>query len=154
MKEEKTPWNPSRKATARVKEPILPWEECVYCESPVEIAHHKDVYGKAYSEWPWVYRCTNPRCEAMVGMHPFTNLPLGTLATKPMRDARMWAKKPFTHYWKVCLKGARAEGYRHLAEEMGIDQSLCHFGMFDEEQCRQAKAAADRLIRRFNGDES
>lgn len=126
---------------ARVENPLPPPIFCHHCGSRVEIKHHEEVYGKVCSEWPWVYRCADEmpgvECDAMVGMHPFTNIPLGTLATKPLREARQRAKALFEPLWinEHDRIQSRARAYGWLAEQLGIPQEECHFGWFDLAQC-------------------
>ena len=57
----KSPWHPSVKATKRVLN-VLPAPTEHECGTPVEIAHHNQVYGREYSDWPWMYRCA--KCDA------------------------------------------------------------------------------------------
>lgn len=130
----KSPWHPSRKAIQRVPDP-LPAPTVHTCGKPVEIAHHTEVYGKVYSEWPWMYRCM--ACDATVGMHPFTGIPLGTLANKELRRARTVSKQPFEQVWQGGLM-TRTEAYQRLAQHLDIAVDQCHFGLFDEDQCRIA----------------
>lgn len=131
----KTPANPSKKATARVKNPLPAPTNCHLCSGSVRIGTHEEVYGRNFSEWPYVYLCEC--CGAYVGLHPFTAIPLGTLADKPTRDARKSCKLPFERIWK---SGAmtRTEAYQWLARKMGIPVHECHFGWFTAEQCRAA----------------
>ena len=136
----KTPWNPSRRATARVLNPLPAPTVHDACGSSVEIVHHIDVYGREYSEWPWMYRCA--KCDARVGMHPFTAIPLGTLADKALRDARKANKLPFERLWQE-RRMTRTEAYALLAAHLGITVNECHFGWFTSEQCRAAGAWAD-----------
>ena len=128
----KSPWNPSRKAITRVPDPLPPPISCSLCGGPVDVSHHDRIYGRAYSDWPWVYACTC--CDARVGMHPFTPFPLGTMADADLREARKTSKAPFESIWK---SGAmqRGDAYAALASHMGIPISACHFGMFDHAQC-------------------
>lgn len=142
---QKTPWNPSRKALKRVG-PSLPIpRSCPFCQSKVKISTHKEVYGKDYGDWPWVYRCEH--CDAQVGMHPFTNLPLGTLADKELRNARKRCKAPFESLWRN-QQMSRSEAYSALAEHLKISVSACHFGWFDAEQCEEARKWAASMIKR------
>lgn len=136
MADIKTPANPSRKAIARVKNPLPVPAECRFCKSSVQIATHREVYGRDYSDWPYIYLCDS--CGACVGMHPFTNIPLGTLADKATREARKNSKKPFEILWR---KGnmTRTEAYTWLADQLGIAADECHFGWFDISQCEQAE---------------
>lgn len=135
----KNPWNPSRRATARVLNPLPVPTVHEACGSAVEVAHHNDVYGREYSDWPWMYRCA--RCDATVGMHPFTNIPLGTLADKALRDTRRACKAPFETLWTQHHM-TRDQAYAALAQHLGIPVGECHFGWFTREQCEQAAAWA------------
>ena len=140
----KSPWHPSAKAVKRVLNP-LPAPTVHTCGKPVEIAHHDQVYGREFSEWPWMYRCK--ACDASVGMHPFTGIPLGTLADKALRDLRKAAKQPFEQLWKRALL-SRGDAYAALARHLDIEVSACHFGWFDAERCAAAKAWAEAFLKK------
>lgn len=134
MQEQKTPWNPSQKAIARVKDVLPIPQRCHLCgHEEVAIVGHKEIYnGKEYGEWPWAYQCRG--CRAYVGMHPFTNLPLGTLANEELRQARVSGKEPFEKLHKSG-KMSRNDAYAALADHLGIEKNECHFGWFDAEHC-------------------
>lgn len=146
MSEQKTPWNPSRKATARVKNPLPPITECPHCGSKVNIEPNSTVYrGRSYGEWPWVYVCEDDECDSYVGLHPYTSIPLGTLANKQIREARKRSKAVFNQYMNE--KGiGRSQAYSNLAQCMGIDVNDCHFGWFDVQQCDEAQTHLHDLI--------
>ena len=132
----KSPWMPSLTATLRVKDPAPVPETCECCgSSKVECVHHDEVYGREYGEWPWMLRCET--CEATVGLHPFTNIPLGTLATKVMRKARIAAKEAF--YAAMTAKGlTKDEGYAWLTKTLELKSAKeCHIGLFGVEQCKK-----------------
>lgn len=135
-----TPWNVSRRATAKVKDPLPTPEKCNCCNSSaIEIVENSAVYnGKTYGKYPWVYLCTD--CRAYVGLHPFTNIPLGTLANEEMRAARKRAKSFFIPLYE---SGdiIRDEAYARLAKKLGIDEAACHFAMFDIALCKRAERA-------------
>lgn len=133
---DKTPWNPSRTATKRVKDPLPIPSECNMCGGNVRIATHDEIYGMDYGDWPWVYFCD--ACGSYVGMHSSTNIPLGTLADKETRCARSDCKKPFNDLWKKGFM-TRTEAYKWLAEKLNIPISKCHFGFFTAQMCNQAK---------------
>mgnify|MGYP001597063774 FL=1 len=146
--EEKTPWNPSKKATKRVKDPIDAPTKCPHCQGQVGIKKNSVVYnGKCYGEWPWIYMCLDRSCDSYVGMHPFTNIPLGTLANHEIREARKKAKAKFQSL-SAGLDLRRDVMYQMLADEMGIKKKDCHFGHFDVQQCEFAEAACFNL--KFN----
>ena len=109
----------------------------------VEIVHHDDLYGRSYGDWPWAYRCKG--CGSYVGMHPFTNIPLGTLATTEMREARKRCKSPFEALYKSG-RLTRSDAYKRLAEKLGIEHEACHFGWFDVEMCLKAEQAAREIF--------
>ena len=129
-----SPWNPSRRAIARVKNPLPTPTECPYCAGKVSIVNNSEIYGRAYGEWPWAYRCGG--CGAYVGMHPFTAIPLGTLADAPTRQARSRAKDAFNPLWQSGQM-TRSEAYAWLAARLGIATAACHIGWFDAETCQR-----------------
>lgn len=131
-----TPFNPSRSAAARVRDVLPIPEECPHCGGPVEICLNSAIYGgRTYGEYPWVLRCVGD-CDAHVGFHPFTAIPLGTLATGPMRTARQAAKAEFNPTWQGG-RMTRSQAYGRLAAAMRMPVSQCHIGWFTVEQCEQ-----------------
>lgn len=136
----KTPQNPSRKAVKRVANPLPVPTTCHYCGGDVKCDHHNDVYGQEYGDWPWMYRCQNTACGAYVGLHQFTNIPLGTLANKALRDARHTAKNLFNPIWQGFKyverrRIARTKAYEWLAGQLNIPTAECHFAWFDLPTC-------------------
>ena len=139
MKTEVTPWNPSRRATARVTNPLPVPEVCPHCGENCKIVSNAEIYGQEYGEWPWVVLCTG--CSSYVGLHPFTGIPLGTLATPEIREARKRAKTAFNALWQQGGM-SRREAYSWLASELGISNvNECHIGWFDVEQCNEVVKA-------------
>lgn len=145
--EEKTPWNPSKKATARVKDALPAPTKCPHCGGQVGIKKNSVVYnGRTYGEWPWVYMCLNRgHCDSYVGMHPFTNIPLGTLANPEIRESRKKVKNIFYAYLDKA-DVSRSKGYQQLAAMMDIDKSECHFGWFDVDACDKAEKALNEMM--------
>jgi len=76
------------------------------------------------------YRC-DP-CDAHVGTHPGTEKPLGSLANKPLRQARTEAHAFFDTIWRRGYS-RRREAYNWLAAAMGIPEA--HIGQMNAEQC-------------------
>lgn len=136
-----TPWNPSRRAVARVKAPLPAPTECRHCGGLVKLVENDAIYGMHFGEWPYAYLCQNRQCAAYVGVHPFTGIPLGTLATKEIRAARKRAKDVFNDYW-MRRSMSRTAAYEWLARALGIeDVNHCHIGWFDVDQCERVIAA-------------
>lgn len=129
----KSPLNPSAQATRRVTGALPVPTVCRHCSGKVALVENNVIYGRNFGEWPWAYRCEG--CEAYVGLHPFTAIPLGTLATPEIREARKQAKHIFTASW-TRQKMTRTQAYAWLAGQLGIaDVESCHIGWFDVEQC-------------------
>lgn len=123
-------------AVARVKDALPIPTECPYCGGPVRLAHNAEIYGEAHGRWPYSYWCE--LCDAHVGVHPETNIPLGTLADAATRRARMYAKASFVSLTQV--RGwSRTRMYDWLAQEMGLPRWKCHFGWFDKKRCLRAR---------------
>ncbi len=126
----------SRRALARVKNPLPVPTECPYCKGQVKLVENSVIYsGKLFGDWPYAYLCKP--CRAYVGLHPHTDIPLGTLADKELRDSRKLAKSLFQETMHR-LGWNRPAMYEWLAEKMGIPVGECHFGWFDNESCLKA----------------
>lgn len=127
----------SASAVGRVKDRADTPTTCPYCAGTVELVSNAEIYhGREYGDWPYAYLCRG--CGAYVGLHPNTDIPLGTLADKPMREARKAAKEPFHQLVRTRFGGDRSAAYLWLAERMSIPASRCHFGMFTVQQCAEA----------------
>lgn len=128
----------SRKALKRVKDPLPVPTLCRYCKAPVKIARHAEIYGgREYGDWPFVYLCTNSDCGAYVGIHDGTDIPVGTLADRPLRVARKYSKGQFYKLMRQ-QDWSRDKAYEWLAKHMGLPVEETHFGWFDLDQCGKA----------------
>ena len=109
-------------------------EACNLCGGKVAYVHHGVVYGRTFSDWPYIYMCE--KCGAFVGVHHGTNKPLGTLADSTTRSARASAHAAFDTLWGEGSM-SRSEAYRWLAKQLGLTEDECHIGMFTKEQCQK-----------------
>lgn len=134
----------SRRALARVRDHIEPPKACHRCGNKVRLISNAEIYGCEYGSWPFAYRCT--QCGAYVGLHPDTDLPLGIMANKATIQARKEAKDAFQALTQERFAGKRGEAYAWLARALAISPSICHFGMFTEQQAGRAGEAC-RLAR-------
>lgn len=134
----------SRRALRRVKDRVPIPTSCPFCSRNVELVRNDVIYGKQYGDWPYAYRCQP--CDAYVGLHPHTDLPLGTLADSQTRKARKH-KSRFIRLVKTRFKGNRSAAYAWLATELGLEVRLCHWGLFTAEQCQHALGAIQSLER-------
>lgn len=117
---------------------------CDYCNRPTAFLPSSEAvygglnYGPLYVCWP---------CEAWVGCHRMTLEPLGRLANKELRAAKMRAHAAFDPIWRAryerrkkesheyTRRMARGGRYKALAVLLGIERHQCHIGMFDVELC-------------------
>lgn len=141
---EVTPWEPSRRATARVPDPLPAPERCQHCGGPVALVRNSVIYGRDYGEWPWAFHCAP--CDAYVGLHPFTGIPLGTLATRPIREARQKAKAAFNPLWQTG-EMSRSDAYAWASRVLDLPPAATHIGMFDVAACDRLIAAISARLR-------
>lgn len=110
---------------------------CPHCGGAVERVSNSVIYRKEYGPWPFAYRCVVDACDSYVGLHPKTDIPLGTLANKAMRAARKQAKAMLAPMWEVDGMDKTAV-YSWLARKMGItDVNHCHIGWMGIEECKR-----------------
>lgn len=133
-----TPANPNPDAVRRVLESLPVPHKCHLCDGTnITLEKNSVVYnGKEYGDWPYIYLCNT--CRAYVGLHPETNIPLGTLADEETRQARKLCKDPFEKLWRSG-KWHRNEAYQKLANALDIDKAECHFAWFTVEMCYEAR---------------
>ncbi len=121
-------------AVARIKHPIPTPTICRYCNAPVELVKNSAIYGRCVGLWPYAYKCT--ACDAYVGLHPNTDIALGTLADARLRGFRQDFKDVFNLLWvKGSGRWPRSQAYSWLAVLLDIPAKDCHGACFDEERC-------------------
>jgi hypothetical protein len=134
----------SRKALKRVKDVMPVPQHCRYCDGPVALVSNAAVYrGREYGDWPYLYWCED--CDAYVGLHPNTDIPLGTLANQELREARKAGKALFIAVQQRS-RWNRDKAYAWLARQLGIDPAYCHWGWFEPERCQQASEVCQRRL--------
>lgn len=131
-------------AVKRVRDALPIPTVCPYCRGGVELLHNSEVYGRTIGDWPFVYACIG-NCEAYVGVHADTDIPLGTLADKQLRTERQKSKQSF-HAAMVYKRFSRAEAYRWLASELKLPLGQTHYGWFTLEQTKRAYSITERAL--------
>lgn len=125
-------------------------------------ARHRESSAHVYGgrDFGPIWECPDVTCTAQCGCHP-DGSPLGTLATKALRQLRMAAHDRFDVLWKPWeaqklaypdetrvigkLRGAmRSRAYAWLAEQMGIHKDACHIAMMDEATAKRAIEIIER----------
>lgn len=135
----------SRRALARVRDRIDPPTSCHCCGGPVKLTNNRDIYsGQSFGAWPYVYRCL--QCQAYIGLHPDTDLPLGVMADRQTIQARRLAKRYFQRLVLIRHHRDRSAGYAWLARALGISPSVCHFGMFDRARALAARDVCQHAL--------
>lgn len=108
---------------------------CPYCNSKVIYTSNAEIYGREYGNGR-CYKCVS--CDAYVGVHDGTDIPLGRLANKELRDLKKQCHALFDPVWKQEKNIKRTQLYEKLARKLCIPTSECHFGWFDEEMLTKA----------------
>lgn len=105
---------------------------CPYCKSQAEYVDTAVIYrGKSYG---MAYLCKP--CDAYVGVHKGTDLPLGTLANKEDRIWRMKAHAAFDPLWKTGNM-KRRDAYSHMQRLMDMSAAEAHISRMTATQCQK-----------------
>jgi hypothetical protein len=115
---------------------------CPYCGKKAEFKTGREIYAGRGS-WDGKKFWVCEPCNAWVGCHDRNKRygrvgdePLGRLANKELREAKMKAHLAFDPIWKE-KSMKRKEAYAWLAKKLGIPAEECHIGMFDVDMCRE-----------------
>lgn len=117
---------------------------CGYCNKPAELVTGREIYPHR-SDLAGAKLWSCKPCDAYVGCHKGTDRPMGRLANKELRAAKIATHAVFDKLWRQCLM-SRDEAYRWLAEALGIESKHCHIGMFDIETCERAKLLCIEML--------
>jgi DNA-directed RNA polymerase subunit RPC12/RpoP len=109
---------------------------CPYCTGKVIYTSNAEIYGKEYGNGR-CYKCVN--CDAYVGVHDGTDIPLGRLANKELRELKKQCHTLFDPVWKQHKSIKRKQTYEQLAIALEIPIRECHFGWFDKDMLLKAK---------------
>ena len=118
--------------------------KCDYCGKDAETATGKDIYPHREDLHSLKFFACYP-CSAWVGCHKKTGKPLGRLADKELRSAKMSAHAAFDPLWRSGDM-TRSEAYAWLANELCISRDNCHIGMFNKEQCGAVVDACNKML--------
>ena len=104
---------------------------CQYCGNKTEWVENKEIYGKNYGKSYMMYLCRP--CDAYVGCHNNTRMPLGTLANKATRTWRKATHAVVDPLWKsgrMSRNGVYVILKRHFKEDV-------HVGESDIKRCKE-----------------
>lgn len=110
--------------------------KCPYCGA---LADH------VRNQWGVKYECVP--CDARVGCHKGTDIPLGSLANAELRAARIEAHTALDRLWRTAKnkRKAREAAYAFLGNEMGLRAEQCHIGKFNLAQCADVVRIANAI---------
>ncbi|MNO23023.1 hypothetical protein D3C76_128150 [compost metagenome] len=103
---------------------------CPYCGGSVIYTSNATIYGREYGNGR-CYKCTS--CDAYVGVHNRTRIPLGRLANRELRELKKECHALFDPVWKLNKNIKREHAYGRLANVLDIPSNECHFGWFDKD---------------------
>ena len=130
---------------------------CPYCDHDAVLVNGSMLYGSmshVADQNLWV--CW--QCDAWVGCHIGSfdgweegTRPLGILAKKELRDARVAVHDRFDKLWKLGRMD-RGKAYKWLADRLGISKDDCHIGMFDMEKCIKTEEILEDIDKFFDAN--
>jgi len=112
-----------------INDSILNGSTCPYCGGKTSFVDSSIIYGKSYG---MIYLCSP--CQAYCGVHKGTNISLGRLANRELRELKKQAHEFFDKIWSLKIM-ERSEAYQWLAGRLEIPKELMHIGMMNEKQC-------------------
>lgn len=104
---------------------------CPYCNKEAKWCENKERYGKNYGKSYMCYFCRD--CDAYVGCHNNTRVPLGTMANAELRGWRIKVHDMIDPLWQS-KKYRRGTVYARLKDAMGKE---IHVGESDIETCKE-----------------
>ena len=108
---------------------------CPYCGNKSNLVSGNDIYPHRLDLGKLNFYMCKP-CDAYVGTHKGTIIPLGRLANKELRAWKRKAHDAFDPIWKSKDMGRR-QAYYWLADKLDIPKNDCHIGDFDTDTCRK-----------------
>jgi hypothetical protein len=97
---------------------------CDTCWSTdIAFKNEAELYDKQRRDWPWIWHCN--KCDAIVGTHPGTNMPLGYMANKDIRNKRGKLHRLLDPLWQAKIYD-RDVLYDALAHLLNMEPQECH----------------------------
>lgn len=113
----------------------VPVPICPYCKKPSQrltgasvYPHRKDLAKKIF------YVCAP--CDARVGCHPGTVVPLGIMANAEHRAIKSEAHRVFDQLWKSRYM-TRSDAYSWMRKALGLTADEAHIGKMCPSDCRK-----------------
>ena len=117
---------------------------CPYCRAKATLHPASYVFGKSAKPGSLLYVCDRyPACDAYVGAHQKTKLPMGTLADGDLRYKRIQTHRAFDWLWTSGLM-TKSQAYKWMQAKLGISGSQAHIAKFSYYMCDQLIAACNQ----------
>lgn len=122
---------------------------CPYCGKAAELVTGEVIYPHREDLAHLKFWACLP-CDAYVGTHKNSEeaKPLGTLANKATRTARMRAHAAFDPIWKNGHM-SRSNAYEIMAMALGYELSDCHISMMDEDEANNVTRYAKGVMKAY-----
>lgn len=117
---------------------------CPVCKKQAPWVENKEVYGRNYGKSYMCYYCKD--CDTYVGCHQNTRRPLGSMATKELRDLRKQVHAKIDPYW-ISGKYRRGMLYKAISRQLGYQY---HTGESDKDTCRNILAMDIDLVIKYH----
>lgn len=125
---------------------LAPAPICPYCQQPATLYENSSILYASRKDYGPMWACLP--CSAWVGVHPGPKrTPLGRLADKELREAKIKAHAAFDPLWRrkmerdgVSYGDARRAAYQWLAGQMTLEATETNIGMFNVKQCQRVVA--------------
>jgi len=109
--------------------------QCPYCNQLSKKVSGKEIYPHQPDlKSLMFYQCVP--CNAYVGTHKGTRKPLGSLASKELREARAKAYAAFERIW-IESHLTRSSAYKWLCVRLKISENESDISLFDINMCEQ-----------------
>lgn len=115
--------------------------KCPYCGAQAVLRPACAVHGKRAKPGQYLYVCARyPICDAYVGAHAKSLLPMGTLANGDLRHKRILAHKAFDQF-QALGRMEKWQAYKWLQAKFSLRIDQAHIAKFSEYMCDQLIAA-------------
>ncbi len=110
---------------------------CPYCGAQAKLHPGSFVYGPSAKPGSLLYVCDRyPACDAYVGAHQNSKLPMGTLANGDLRHKRIEAHRSLNWLWRSGLM-TKGQAYKWLQAKLGLSKEQTHIAKFSDYLCDQ-----------------
>lgn len=128
---------PQPKAEVRFEDqPLCTSHICDCCGRPAIKMTGDMIYENRDDLYDVVFWVCEP-CDARVGTHKYSEVPLGSMATARTRAARMEAHEAFDLLWRYGGKMSRSEAYKWMRDTLGFPEDReIGIGFLNESECK------------------